>query len=152
MALALAIFFASTFPVLVITVTAFAFFAAPIIPLVDNSSLEYLGEQKKQYGKLRLWGAVGWGVAAPVVGQLVERLGLGWSFYGYGLFMLAGLVISFRLPISAMPSIGKSFWQGVRLLLGQPAVVVFSGAHFYRWDGFGAYSQLFVSLYEAVRS
>jgi len=115
-ALASAIFFASTFPVLVITVTAFAFFAAPIIPLVDNSSLEYLGAQKKQYGKLRLWGAVGWGVAAPVVGQLVERLGLGWSFYGYSLFMLAGLVISFRLPIRHA-RIDQSFWQGVRLLL-----------------------------------
>jgi MFS family permease len=117
MVMALVLSLASTFPVLVILVTVFAFFVAPIIPLMDNSALTFLGEQKRRYGKLRLWGAVGWGVAAPVVGQLVAQLGQGWSFYSYGLFMLAGLIISVRLPISQV-HIGQTFWQGMRLLLG----------------------------------
>jgi PPP family 3-phenylpropionic acid transporter len=115
--LALVILFSTTFLSLVGAMIVFAFFAAPIVPFLDNSTLAYLGESKNQYGKLRLWGAVGWGVAAPVVGRLVEQFDLNWSFYSYIGFMVAGLLVSFRLPIS-QSRISASFWQGVRLLLG----------------------------------
>ncbi|MFC1975830.1 MFS transporter [Chloroflexota bacterium] len=113
----LALRFSTTFWGLIVVVALFAFLAAPIIPLVDNSALECLGKRKNQYGKLRLWGAVGWGVAAPVIGWLVEQFGLGWSFYGYILFMFIGLFVSFRLPITHT-SIGGAFWRGFRLLMG----------------------------------
>jgi PPP family 3-phenylpropionic acid transporter len=114
--LALVILSLTTFLALMLGTIAFAFFFAPIIPLVDNSALESLGQRRSQYGKLRLWGAIGWGVAAPLVGRLAEQFGLGWLFYGYVLFMLAGLLVSFRLPISRTP-LGQSFGQGVRRLL-----------------------------------
>jgi len=114
---ALAISFAVAFWLLALMVVIFAFFTAPIIPLVDNSAMEYLGERKNQYGKLRLWGAVGWGVSAPFVGLLVEQFGLGWSFYGYVAFMFLGLLIVFGLPISHA-SIGQAFWQGFGTLMG----------------------------------
>jgi PPP family 3-phenylpropionic acid transporter len=102
---------------LVGAIIAFAFFAAPIVPFLDNSTLAYLGESKNQYGKLRLWGAVGWGIAAPVVGWLVEHYDLTWSFYSYVGLMFAGLLVSFNLPRRQI-RIGVSFWQGVHLLLG----------------------------------
>jgi MFS family permease len=60
---------------------------------------------------------VGWGIAAPIIGWLVEQFGLGWSFYGYILFMLGGLFVSFRLPITHT-SIGGAFWRGFRVLMG----------------------------------
>jgi MFS family permease len=115
--LALVILFSTTFLSLVGVIVAFAFFAAPIVPFLDNSTLAYLGESKNQYGKLRLWGAVGWGMAAPVVGWLVERFDLTWSFYSYIGLMFAGLLASLRLPIG-QTRISAPFWQGVRLLLG----------------------------------
>lgn len=115
--LALVTLFSTTFLSLVGVIIAFAFFAAPIVPFLDSSTLAYLGESKNQYGKLRLWGAVGWGMAAPVVGWLVERFDLTWSFYSYMGLMFAGLLVSFNLPRRQI-RIGVSFWQGVRLLLG----------------------------------
>lgn len=114
---ALAISFAVSFWLLAVLVVLFAFFTAPIMPLIDNSAMECLGERKNQYGKLRLWGAIGWGVSAPFVGLLVERFGLGWSFYGYVAFMFAGLLIVFGLPISHA-SIGQAFWRGFGMLMG----------------------------------
>jgi len=114
---ALAISFVVSFWLLALLVVMFAFFTAPIIPLIDNSTMEYLGERKNQYGKLRLWGAVGWGVSAPFVGLMVEQFGLGWPFYGYVVFMFLGLLIVFRLPISHA-SIGQAFWHGFGALMG----------------------------------
>ncbi|MBI1878249.1 MAG: MFS transporter, partial [Chloroflexi bacterium] len=127
--LALVILSLTTFLGLMLGVIAFAFFVAPIMPLVDNSALESLGERQSQYGKLRLWGAIGWGIAAPLVGRLAEQFGLGWSFYSYVLFMLAGLLVSFRLPISQTP-LGQSFGQGVRRLLGNRQWLFFLGIIF----------------------
>lgn len=115
--LALVILLSTTFLSLVWVIIAFAFFVAPIVPLLDNSTLAYLGEHKNQYGRLRLWGAVGWGMAAPVVGWLVEQSDLNWSFYSYIGLMFAGLLVAFRLPIR-QTRISAPFWQSVRLLLG----------------------------------
>jgi len=121
---ALIISFAKFFWLLALLVVMFALFTAPIIPLVDNSAMECLGERKNQYGKLRLWGAVGWGVSAPFVGLLVEQFGLAWSFYGYIGFMFAGLLIVFGLPISRA-SIGQAFWHGFRMLMGNQRWLIF---------------------------
>src|SRR5690606_1726713 len=57
---------------LLLIVTIYAFFAAPIMPLVDNSVLEQLGERRALYGRQRVWGAIGWGVSAAGAGALVE--------------------------------------------------------------------------------
>lgn len=113
-----------TFLGLAIGVLLFAFLGAPVMPLIDSSALECLGERKNQYGKLRLWGAIGWGVAAPVVGWLVEQFGLNWSFYNYILFMFIGLLIACCLPITRA-SIGRAFWSGFHLLMGNRSWLLF---------------------------
>jgi len=105
----------TTFLWLLPTVAAFAFFMAPTIPLVDNSVLESLGDQRGRYGRIRLWGALGWGVVAYFAGQVVEQFGLSWSFYGYAILMVICLAIALRLPI-AQASIGRAFKQGLRQL------------------------------------
>ena len=100
---------------LAIIVVGLAFFIAPINPLVDNSVMQMLGERKDHYGKIRLWGAVGWGLAGPLIGRLVEQFGLRWSFYGFLLWMLGCLVAAVRLPVAHGP-IGGAFWKGIRVL------------------------------------
>jgi PPP family 3-phenylpropionic acid transporter len=75
LASASALAFVSRFVLFIPVVTAYALFIAPVMPLVDNT-LEMLGEQCGKYGKQRLWSAVGWGIAAPLIGWLVERSGL----------------------------------------------------------------------------
>jgi PPP family 3-phenylpropionic acid transporter len=109
---------------LIPVVLAYAFFAAPIIPLVDNTVIDLLGERRSQYGRQRLWGALGWGFAAPIVGLLVERTGLQWAFYSYLVLMFGGLVVSFRLPVGRV-GIGRHFWQDLRLLLTNRRWILF---------------------------
>ncbi|MFC2026113.1 MFS transporter [Chloroflexota bacterium] len=114
----------SLFLILIPVIAAFAFFLAPIMPLVDNSVMDMLGELKIQYGKQRLWGAVGWGIAGPITGWLIDRSGIQWAFYCYLLLMFLGLIIALYLPIGNV-SIGGKFWQEFRLLLSNRQWLLF---------------------------
>ncbi len=105
--------FATTLLWLIPLVVAFAFFSAPIMPLVDNSVLEILGPRKQEYGKQRLWGAIGWGIAAALIGSITERYGLSWAFYGCLLIMSVNLFGATRLTISHA-KLGSNFWKNLR--------------------------------------
>jgi PPP family 3-phenylpropionic acid transporter len=54
-----------------------AFFGAPVNPLADNAILEQLGpDGRHNYGRARLWGAVGYGGAAYGAGALIAPFGM----------------------------------------------------------------------------
>jgi PPP family 3-phenylpropionic acid transporter len=101
---------------MVLVVTLYAFHSAPIIPMMDSTVMELLGEHKDQYGKLRLWGAVGWGLSAPLIGWLNQHYGLQWSFWGYLIQMAVVFVVVMGMPVGHA-SLGGRFWQGLHNLL-----------------------------------
>lgn len=105
-------------------VVGFAFFTAPIMPLVDDSVITQLGERRSLYGRQRVWGAIGWGVAAAGAGVLVDRYGLGFSFYAFLLFMGMALLFSWRLVVSSA-QIGQPFWQGMQTLASNRPLIIF---------------------------
>ena len=115
---------ASSFALLIPVVVGLAFCMAPIMPLVDSSVMEMLGQQKERYGRLRLWGAIGWGAAGPIAGFIVERSGLQWSFLGYIALLSVCLAIGLYMPVSRTPTPG-SFWSGLRRLLANRQWLLF---------------------------
>lgn len=115
---------ASTLLWLVPIVVAYAFFYAPIMPLVDNGVMEMLGERRELYGRQRVWGAIGWGMASAAAGVLIDRYGLGIAFYSFIFFFVILLGVSTRLRVSA-GNIGQPFWQGVRQLTSNRPLMVF---------------------------
>jgi len=114
----------TVFLLLIPVVIMYALFAAPIIPLADNAVMALLGDRKNQYGRQRIWGAVGWGVAAPFIGQLIENRGLQWAFWGYAGIMFVGLLVVQQIPFRPV-SIQVSFWRGARTLLSNRAWLLF---------------------------
>lgn len=58
-----------------------AFHLAPSMPLLDHAVLEALGDRAHAYGRQRVWGAVGWAVAAPAAGWVTSAYGLPWAFF-----------------------------------------------------------------------
>ena len=96
-------------------VTAYAWCGAPIIPLVDNSVLAMLGNRRADYGRQRMWGAVGWGIAGLTVGVAIDATGMGIIFAAFLLFMGAALISASKLKVSET-AIGVEFWRGLRLL------------------------------------
>lgn len=138
----------TTFVWLIPTLVAYAFFSAPIMPLVDNAVMGSLGERKHEYGKQRLWGAVGWGVAAPLVGGLSERTGFNWNFYSYVALMFLALLVGRWLPVQRV-SLKQPFWKSLHILLRQRKLLLFLGTVFVGGAGLGLVSTyLFLFLEE----
>jgi PPP family 3-phenylpropionic acid transporter len=105
-------------------VLSYALFSAPIIPLVDNAVLALLGENRARYGRLRLWGALGWGVAGTALGMAIDRFGAGWGFYGALVFLAGGLLATRALQVTPA-AIGQPFWQGIRFFVTSKPWLVF---------------------------
>lgn len=103
---------ATTFVTLITSGLAMAFLAAPVDALVDSAVLGMLGDRSDAYGQQRLWGAVGWGLVAPLVGHLAETHGTQWHFYGFYVLIALAIPVSSRLEMAGM---GRrvAFWRGL---------------------------------------
>ena len=76
-----------------------SFFGSPIGPMADNSILEMLGEKgRHRYGSLRLWGAVGFGITSWLIGNLIDRTGLGIIAIGYPILFVISAWVASHLP------------------------------------------------------
>ncbi len=109
---------------LLLLVVLHAFSLAPAIPLIDNTVLAMLGESRQLYGRQRLWGAVGWGIVAPLAGWLIDRAGMTAAFGSYVVLMAGCLLAAIGLPVGHV-SIGGSYWRGMRGLLGNGPWMIF---------------------------
>lgn len=121
LALVLPVF--QAFAWLIPVVMLFSFFSTPVMPLVDNITMSLLGDQKERYGRIRLWGAIGWGVAAPIVGWLIEASGVMWSFWSYAGLMGLGLLVAVRIPVRR--HVGATLHSNVRIFLSSPHWLIF---------------------------
>jgi PPP family 3-phenylpropionic acid transporter len=77
----------------------FALAIAPVVPFTDAASVAEIDDSSR-YGKLRLWGALGWGLAAPIAGFSIDRLGLGYAPVFFAAGMLVLLIMTRRMPVA----------------------------------------------------
>ena len=76
----------------------YGFFVVPIFPLAEAATFALLGERRERYGRVRLWGSLGFIVTSQGLGLLVRPLGLGvvpWIAAG---FMAAAGAVALALP------------------------------------------------------
>ncbi len=64
------------FPMLMIAVV-YGTFYAPLIAFLEAYAMDLLGEDKKAYGRVRVWGSVSFILIVTVLGGLIERYGIG---------------------------------------------------------------------------
>ncbi len=107
---------ADTFIELLLSVIVYAFFVGPIVPLVDNAVMTILGDQKSDYGRVRLWGSVGWGTTGLFIGLLIERSGLAIGFYGFMAIMFITFLSAARLPINIAERARQGYSAGLGVL------------------------------------
>ena len=101
-----------------------AIFAGPIQSMADNATMTMLGDEKELYGRVRIGGTIGWGIAAPIVGVVVARYGMRYNFSIYSLMFLIALIALQQMHFSSHKSQG-SYWSGVRGLLTDRKWIVF---------------------------
>lgn len=72
----LLVFFSTHYLWLVVSMFGFNFFWAAQLPQIDAVALKLLGERRHRYGRLRLWGSIGFVVAVLCSGWLVDQHGV----------------------------------------------------------------------------
>jgi len=88
-----------SFSALFVAVFAFNLFRSPLSQLADVAALEYPGD----YGRLRVWGSIGFMIAAPAFGRWVP-LNPAWCIpTACAVGLACAIVTSFLLPKRAAP-------------------------------------------------
>jgi PPP family 3-phenylpropionic acid transporter len=100
---------------LIPVIISFAFLGAPIMPLMDSSTMVLLEGRRDRYGRIRMWGTLGWAVAAPITSWLVQFGGLQWSFYAYAGLVGIALLVAIPIPMG-QAHVSAPFWHGMRTL------------------------------------
>jgi PPP family 3-phenylpropionic acid transporter len=102
---------------------------APVNSLLDNGALTMLGARAERYGRFRLWGTIGWGASAPLVGWVVADVGPRWIFAIYVALMAALLVAAVRLPVADRPP-SERFTARIGALTRSRSLWMFLGVAF----------------------
>lgn len=128
---------------LLFVMLAFTFFWNAILPLYEVITLRTLGRKKDKYGKIRLWGSVGFIGAVAGVGALLEIIPIGklpWLL----LPVFAGIAVSAMLVPSERGERKPPAPKGsLKAIITHPAVVTFFLMNFLLQVSHGAYYTFF---------
>jgi PPP family 3-phenylpropionic acid transporter len=116
--------FLRTFLLVLILIFIFSFMSAPAYSLADSATMSMLGNEKHLYGRIRMGGTLGWGLAAPLAGILIAKNGLHWAFWIYSLFMFIALLISQNFFYTKQKE-QSSFRQGMISLFANRQLMLF---------------------------
>ncbi len=141
----LGVFFTTRFWGMLPVLGMMSFFWSASMPLVEATTLAYLGERTAHYGRIRAWGSVGFIVAVLGLGYAFDYIAISWLLWA-GLFILLGILVFSRLipPVAALAHHTDS--QPVTRILLQPQVLALFGACFLMAVAHGPYYTFF-SIY-----
>lgn len=98
----LGVFFGTSFAWLFAVMATMSFFWSAPLPLVEATTLSHLGEHSQRYGRIRLWGSVGFIVAVLGLGYWFDVRPIGdllWAVLG---FMVGIALLARRIPEAAI--------------------------------------------------
>lgn len=134
---------------LALVALAFSFFWNAALPQFEAVTLNHLGEHVHRYSRVRLWGSVGFIVAAVALGFLIRDWGV-----GIVPAVLLGLFAVLWLNSLLVPELPASPAAHAALPLGrvlrQPAVIAFFAACFLNQAAHGPYYGFFSLYLEAL--
>ncbi|MDR7315723.1 MFS transporter [Brevibacillus nitrificans] len=125
-----------------------SFFQSAIIPVSDSLTLNYTKKHQLQFGDIRMWGAVGFALAAFVTGLFVERWGPSVLFISYCLALFTAILFMMRLPeeVTESSRFTVSIFKGMKQLLRIPRFLLFLLASFCMFGAVNA-NNIWFSLY-----
>lgn len=142
----------STFAFVLLLYTLLSVFQSAIIPVSDSIALGFAKKHHMAFGDIRMWGAVGFAVAAFVTGLLVQRWGPSMIFYSYFLALLVAVLFLRPVPEEAesAPKLQTGVLRGVKDLLRLPRFILFLIAAFFIFGSVNANNVWFSLYYQEI--
>ncbi len=128
---------------LMLVMFVFTFFWNAILPLYEVITLRVLGAEKEKYGKVRLWGSVGFIGAVALVGAILELMPI--SYLPWLLLpVFFGIALSaFLVPSERGERKGRAPKGSLKEIVTHPAVLAFFLMNFLLQVSHGAYYTFF---------
>ncbi len=122
-----------------------SFFWSASMPLVEATTLTYLGKHAAHYGRIRSWGSVGFVVTVLGLGYAFDTIAIAWILW-VGMALKLGILLFARQipPTEVLAHHTDS--QPIMRIVSQPQVLVFFGACFLMSVAHGPYYTFF-SIY-----
>jgi PPP family 3-phenylpropionic acid transporter len=121
------VFWASSFWALFAVMSLISFFWSASLPLVEATTLSHLGKSTDRYGRIRLWGSVGFILVVVGLGAALDHASIKlvpWVVLG----LLAGIVLTSRMIPEAEIARHDSVHIPIRQVLRRPEVLALFGA------------------------
>ncbi|MBI1174675.1 MAG: MFS transporter [Sideroxydans sp.] len=139
------VFFTVSFWGMFLVLALMGFFWSASMPLVEATTLTYLGKHTARYGRIRSWGSVGFILAVLGLGYAFDYIAIYWLLWA-GLFIMLGILFFARqIPPTQVLAHHTDSQPILRVVL-QPRVLAFFGACFLMSVAHGPYYTFF-SIY-----
>jgi PPP family 3-phenylpropionic acid transporter len=125
-------------PVLLIAVLLYLF-VAPVTAFADSATMFMLADEKEMYGRIRLGGTIGYGLASLIAGVFVQNYGLRLAFWGCATLFLLGFIVSQKLVYGQSQADSPARGR-VRTLLTNPRWILFLTVAFAGGLGLAAFN------------
>ncbi|HUW26316.1 MAG TPA: MFS transporter [Gallionella sp.] len=141
----LGVFATTSFWELLLVLGLMSFFWSASIPLVEATTLTWLGNRVARYGRMRSWGSVGFIIAVIGLGFAFDYIAIHWLLWA-GLFIMLGILFFSRLLPHTEIVAHHTDHQPIRKIVLQPRVLALFGACFLMAVAHGPYYTFF-SIY-----
>jgi PPP family 3-phenylpropionic acid transporter len=139
------VFLTTSFWGLFLVLTLMSFFWSASMPLVEATTLSYLGKNTAHYGRIRSWGSIGFIVAVVGLGYAFDYIAIVWLLWA-GLVCEIGILIFARQIPKTEVLAHHTDHQPIRQIVMQPKVLALLGACFLMSVAHGPYYTFF-SIY-----
>lgn len=105
----------------------FAIVFNPIPPLIDSLALDYIEKNKViSFGHLRMFGSLGWLIAAPIVGYFIQENNIRLIFPVAAVLYFINIVFIYRIPSQKRDETGLELnWKNLQPILKNPQLLTF---------------------------
>jgi len=141
----LGVFATQSFWGMMLVLSLMSFFWSATMPLVEATTLSYLGKQSAGYGRLRSWGSIGFIVSVVGLGYAFDYIAIAWLLWAGLICELGILLFSRQLPETTVVA-HHTDQQSIRHIMLQPRVMALFGACFLMAAAHGPYYTFF-SIY-----
>jgi PPP family 3-phenylpropionic acid transporter len=141
----LGVFATTSFSGMFLVLVSMSFFWSASMPLVEATTLSYLGKHSARYGRIRSWGSVGFIVAVVGLGYAFDYIAIAWLLWAGLICELGILIFARQIPPTEVLA-HHTDHQPVRQIVLQPKVIALFSACFLMSVAHGPY-YTFYSIY-----
>ncbi len=137
--------FSDSFLGLVVITIGFSIFRNPILPLVDSTTLNYVMKKGGDYGRIRLWGSIGFVFGTLIVGFLLlfkELFPIETILIVISFFLFLSFLSSLKIPVKVTPKKNIHFREVLKSLKSK-VLILFLLTSFLHILGMAAYHSFF---------